>query len=397
MKIVLANNCLGRARGGIEAWIYHASEALVQLGHEPVLLTFEDQIGENAGPKGVQIVGIKRRKHRIPLFALLEAHLHLRSEFKKLDRELNPHAWWIRSGLMAGSIARKVKAPVLFIHAANMPEYARMERSMLLNGQLIHDTYRKIRWWPYFKTAFYVENRGLKYSYKNMYLSRSRKQEMIDYYGPWVSPKSHVVPPGVDLVKFNPGSSPRDENTLRLVSVCRLVKDKNIQQVIKAVAGLIKKGIRVEYKIAGGDGGYESELRSLIESLGVGDAVTLLGQCSEVDELYRWGDAFILPSVYEGFGNVYLEAMASGLPCIALKPRPGKYLVATDEIIAPGETGYLLEDDEPSTIEASLAQLVERPSLLSEMAQQARLHVEQNFSWPVCVKTLLSHTDNAGQ
>ena len=392
MKIVLANNCLGRAKGGIEAWIYHAAEALLALGHEPVLVAYEDGIGSCPAPDGVRVVGVKRCAYRIPLLEKWQAHMRLRSDFKKLGEELRPDAWWIRSGLMAGSIVGMVDAPVLFIQAANMPEYARMERETYYNGRWLHDLYKKVQWWPYFKTAYYVENRGLEGSCANVYLSKSRRQEMSDYYGEWVSGKSHVIPPGVDLKKFTPSKSMRDDGVLRLVSVCRLVKDKNIQQVIRAVALLVKKGSRIQYRIAGGDGGYEPYLRTLIQTLGVEKEVVLVGETSSVEEFYRWGDVFVLPSVYEGFGNVYLEAMASGLPCLALRPLPGKYLVATDEIILSGETGILTDNDEPETLARAIERFHDDAEALKRMKLKSRNRVEEAYDWRKCVESLMALT-----
>jgi len=393
MKIVLANNCLGRSKGGIEAWIYHAAETLLELGHEPILVANKNRIGENAAPKGVKIIGIKPFKHLIPLFGILEAHFNFRTAFKKLDRELKPDAWWIRSGEMAGAIVKNVNSPIVFIHAANFPEYARMSMDGHLKGSLLQDLFSKSRRWPYLKMAYFIERRALKYSYANVYLSNSRRQEIANYYGDWMLKQSHVIPPGVDFKRFHPTKLKYNDNELRILSVCRLVKDKNIQQIIKAIALLAKKGINIHYRIAG-DGGYAKNLQTLVKSLNIENNVEFIGESKSIEEVYRWGDIFVLLSIYEGFGNVYLEAMASGLPCLALRPKAGKYLIATDEIIEDDYTGRLLENDSPESCAMVLEQLSINRDHLKKMKKNARTCAIEKYSWKRCITTLLKLTEN---
>ncbi len=392
MKIILANDYLGRSKGGIEAWIYHAAEALRDSGHEPVLLGFKELTSEDAAPEGIRIAGIDSRKYRIPGFSLWRNYKYLQKELRKIEQEIKPDVWWIRSALMAGAAVKNMASPVVFVHAANFPEYTRIGLLNQAGSSRWRARWNSLRCQLFIRMAYLIERRALCYSSANVYLSKARQAEIADYYGNWMLQRSHVIPPGADLLRFHPAESEPEAGILRVVSVCRLVQDKNLQQVIRAVALLRRNGHDVQYRIAG-EGPYACALQDLTDSLGLNQHVKFIGKCEQVEDLYRWGDVFALPSVYEGFGNVYPEALASGLPCIALRPKAGKYLVATDEIIDHGQTGLLLEDDRPESLADALKLFSEDRGLLRAMKKNARSTAEQRYSWRRCVEALMALTE----
>ncbi len=391
MKIVLVSSHLGRSSGGIQAWIYHAAEALLALGHEPILVGQQGCIESDAAPPGVRVVVIQNRPGRIPGFKLLEKYKEIQSEFSRLQRELNADIWWIRLGLMAGAAVKNIGVPVVFVHAANYPEYTKMSRQNQI-GPLWLKVWDSVRSWIFTRIAYYVERRALRFSTANVYLSASRRQEMADYYGEWVLPKSHVVPPGVDLERFCPSKGERHNEVLRLVSVCRLVKDKNIQMVLRAVAILRDRGYAVQYSVAG-EGSYDVELQRLVQELSLGSLVEFSGKVDQVETFYQSGDIFVLPSIYEGFGNVYLEAMACGLPCVALRSQPGRFLVAASEIVEDGQTGRLLAEDNPEELAAVLEDFCMNNFRLKAMKLNARRIVGERYSWTRCASSILSLTN----
>ena len=154
-----------------------------------------------------------------------------------------------------------------------------------------------------------------------------------------------VVPPGMRPEFFrtaDPGPSER----LRLVTVSRLALNaerKNITGVLEALA-LMKGEMAVSYTVIG-DGDDLPRLRALAVSLGVADDVHFLGavDTSTIIEAFGRSDAFILAvrpsdSDVEGFGMVYAEAAACGLPSI------GTRTGGIPEVIEDGITGMLLDD-----------------------------------------------------
>ncbi|WP_081737708.1 glycosyltransferase family 4 protein [Arthrobacter sp. H41] len=134
----------------------------------------------------------------------------------------------------------------------------------------------------------------------------------------------HRVYNGLELDRFAyaPPSPPRDP--FRVVAVGRLVEKKGFHLLLDAAAELIGSGMTLEVRIAGG-GLLQEELEQQIHRLGMADAVTLLGPRTqqEVVDLLRWADVFVAPCVVgedgnmDGLPTVLLEAMATGVPCIA--------------------------------------------------------------------------------
>lgn len=107
-----------------------------------------------------------------------------------------------------------------------------------------------------------------------------------------------------------------------LLSVGRLdarERYKGQDRVIAALPALLAQGLDITYLIAG-DGDDQPRLEALAHDAGVAERVRFLGQITEADlpVLYRAADLFVLPSTGEGFGIVFLEAMASGTPALGL-------------------------------------------------------------------------------
>ena len=104
--------------------------------------------------------------------------------------------------------------------------------------------------------------------------------------------------------------------SLRVVTVGRLVKQKDQKTLITSVADLRKSGKNVVLTIIG-DGPLRSDLQRLSDKLGVSRSVDFAGRIQNPIEQLKKADVFVLPSIYEGFGLVLLEAMDCGLPIIA--------------------------------------------------------------------------------
>ncbi len=106
-----------------------------------------------------------------------------------------------------------------------------------------------------------------------------------------------------------------DEKLVLLVG--RLVYEKGFQLALDALPGVIERVGKVRYLVAG-SGTHEHELRAQAQQLGLSEHGTFLGWIGDdvLHSLYRIADLCVVPSLYEPFGLVALEAMASGCPCI---------------------------------------------------------------------------------
>ena len=117
------------------------------------------------------------------------------------------------------------------------------------------------------------------------------------------------------------------EKATIFMTVCELIPRKNVDTVIKAFK---KAKIRNSYLIVCGDGQYKGELQSLIDREDLGNTVKLLGFRSDIAELLHAADVFVFPTKQEGLPGALMEAMASGLPCIASNIRGNSDLLGED-------------------------------------------------------------------
>jgi glycosyltransferase involved in cell wall biosynthesis len=110
-----------------------------------------------------------------------------------------------------------------------------------------------------------------------------------------------------------------DHNEVRIITVARLVKLKNIDKVIHALSRL-KQKYHFRYTIAG-DGPEKNYLTNLVHHYDMQDIIQLTGKIphQEIADILCEHDIFIMPSYFETFGRVYFEAMALGLPVICAK------------------------------------------------------------------------------
>lgn len=129
-----------------------------------------------------------------------------------------------------------------------------------------------------------------------------------------------IVPNVVDTEFFAPAVSRLAPLPFRLVTVAILEQRKRIDLIIRALAYLVRNGQNMVLDI-GGDGPERRVLEQLARDLGVTDRVTFLGPLSreQVRRAMQGAHLFVLPSEYETFGIVYIEAMACGLPVIATR------------------------------------------------------------------------------
>ncbi len=155
--------------------------------------------------------------------------------------------------------------------------------------------------------------------------------------------KITVIPNAIDPEKYVSCEDPaNDKSGKSLLFVGRIEKYKGIQDVVGMMPALLASEPDVRLTIVGGDSGFRHELEGLSERLGVWGNISFTGEVSREDLLkeYREADIFVLPSRMEGFGIVLLEAMASGLPCVAYS------IPSVRTLIEHGKTGLLAENEE---------------------------------------------------
>ena len=186
---------------------------------------------------------------------------------------------------------------------------------------------------------------------------------------------------GTNLKRFSFKERTVDSSgAIRLVTVARLTEKKGLEYSIRAVAKLSQRFKRLEYNIIG-DGDLRPELTLLIEALGVGSIVHLLGWKTqeEVQVLLDQSHVFVLASVegrdgdMEGLPIVLQEAQAMGLPVVCTRHS------GIPEAILDGKSGFLVPERDVDALADRLGDVISRPEAWPEMGRQGRAFVETEY------------------
>ncbi len=333
--------------------------------------------------------GSKIDKLLLPLFGFLKArqlykkHLSLNSDHPStsLGTGLSLILW----GLMAswGSLAAwlfKIFYPgvpfLLTLQEGDSEKYIRSGRGSLIN----------LGWRLIFKKAdrvqaisTYLAGMARKYGYRGE----------ID-----------VVPNGVDLMKYElrstnrtSSSQARDELRRKLdiddgekivITVSRLVEKNGIEDLIEGFSKLKTNQLKTKLLIVG-SGPLEKDLKLEVKNLGLGDKVIFLGDISneEVPKYLAIADVFARPSLSEGLGTAFLEAMAVGVPVVATSVG-GIPDFLWDPSAGSGQvTGLFCEVKNPGSIAERINLLLTDENLRQKIIANARKLVEDKYSWDV--------------
>jgi glycosyltransferase involved in cell wall biosynthesis len=182
-----------------------------------------------------------------------------------------------------------------------------------------------------------------------------------------------VVPEPIDLEAWDAeflraGRGPRPGPVV--LSVARMYPRKRLEDLLRAAAIVRTRIPGVRIRIVG-QGPESAALARLHAELGLGDAVALLGDVSRerLAAEYVKADLFCLPSVQEGFGIVFLEAMAARLPVVACRA------AAIPEVVLDGVTGVLAPPRDPAALARALEDLLRHPERAKALGDEGRRRV----------------------
>lgn len=215
--------------------------------------------------------------------------------------------------------------------------------------------------------------------------------------------KINIVPPGVDVAHFHPMQRslakahigiPDDRKMLLFVG--RIERLKGIETLLRAMRLISEQSPEIARKtvvtIIGGDpttvDSADSEMgrmQALRHELGLHNLVTFAG-AQDQDQLryyYNAAEALIMPSDYESFGMVALEAMACGTPVIASEVGGLAYLIRN------GETGFHVPVREPAALAERIQSLLESPVLREQLSAQAHKSA-QDYRWQQIAARLIN-------
>lgn len=201
-----------------------------------------------------------------------------------------------------------------------------------------------------------------------------------DVFGEAFDLKTTIIPNIADLNQFK--YRQRKPVRPKLLVTRSLEEIYNVGCVIKAFERVHDHFPDSSLGIVG-DGGQRSALEKLVASLNLSDSVTFYGKVehANIQDYYDQYDIFINASKVDNQPGVILEAFASGLPVVSTKAGGIPYMVED------GETGFLVEKDDWSTLAEKVIRLLEEPELALTLANNARMEC-QKYSWEN-VKTAL--------
>ncbi len=260
-------------------------------------------------------------------------------------------------GIAALIIARILKIPLYSTYHTALPQYV----TYLTDDPYMEDLMWKYVIWYYNQMdAVYVPSRATG----DELAERGIPEEKIRFY-----------PRGIDIERFHPSKTngffrrkfKLKEKGFKLLYVGRVSKEKNLSDLVDICRLLVE--IRRDFHlIVVGSGPYLDEMKIDLDGMPATFAGFLEGD--ELAQAYASADIFIFPSTTDTFGNVVLEAQASGLPVIVSDEGGAK------ENLIPGKTGFIVPARDPQAFLEAVLKLMKNPERLKEMKQNARNYTE---------------------
>ena len=260
-------------------------------------------------------------------------------------------------GLAALAIARILKRPICSTYHTALPQYV---------AQLTEDTAMEEIMWRY--TLWYYNQMDVIYvpshAVGDELKAKGVPEEKIRFY-----------PRGIDSQRFHPSKRNGffrsryrlEDDVVKLLYVGRVSREKNVHLLEEVFRRLCRTREGIQLVIVG-DGPYYEEMKRRMADL----PVTFTGFMDGEDlcQAYASSDVFVFPSTTDTFGNVILEAQASGLPVVVTDEGGPK------ENLLPGETGFVVPADDEKRFVGVLQGLIDDPSMLRAMKENARRYSE---------------------
>jgi len=219
---------------------------------------------------------------------------------------------------------------------------------------------------------------------RRIIVATEKEKRDITFYYDALPEKIGIVPCGVNMELFKPYDKTAARQKLGLsdekimLFVGRIDPLKGIDRLLEAVP-LLGNHSGLRLIVIGGDTGSREELdklQRLTGELGIGDRVTFQGLIKQesLPYFYSAADVCVVPSYYESFGLVPLEALACGTPVVATDVGDLKH------IVRQGETGYILPDNAPENLAAAASLVLDNPPRDTETVMSIRASVKR-WDW----------------
>ena len=210
-------------------------------------------------------------------------------------------------------------------------------------------------------------------------VSEFTKKKLEKFYD---KEKIVVVPNGIELQKYNNIQS--NNNKFPTIScVARLIPQKKVDDLIKAIALLKKEYPNIKCKIVG-SGDEMKNLKAITKKLSLEDNIEFLGfieKHEDVLSIIKSSDVFVLPSILEGFGIAVIEAMALNVPYVATRIPP------IVEVTNNGVGGLLFEPENVKELAKNIKKLLNDKELLDKKRKESKEFVKR-YDWEIIIQKL---------
>ena len=268
------------------------------------------------------------------------------------------------TGEFWGAVARR------FVPAAERP-------ALITSVRNKYDWYTPFQWrmkrWASLESSTVIANSraGADYAREMMRLSTDAVE--VVYNGVADAPPEALVT----------APSSTDGGPVTALFVGRLVEQKNVPVLLRAMRRLRQEGVSLRLQIAG-DGPLRDACADQIASLGLGDVVEMLGERSDAALLMAGSDFVVLPSLREGLSNVILEAMVVGRAVIASS------VGGSVELVEPMTTGLLFTSDDDAALADAMRRLARDQALRQSMGVRGRQRAVERFTVAAMVREMQS-------
>ena len=364
------------AIGGAEKMCIDICNTLFNQGHDVLLVRLStiQEFNEKSFRFSTRVI----QEHSTLRF--LRGMINVSNEWKNLLEEFDPdiiHSHLFEAEIFSKSVLlqktayfthchdnmRQFKRRVNIFRLLNKEEFARLyERYFLLN------TYRLLG-----QNHFIcISDNNATYFQKNL----SKHLSIVK------------LPNAINVQDFKKKRTKLDPNeTLRLVSVGSLTPLKNHSYLVKVLCELIKNRLRAKLDLVG-SGPQSGDLQKMVHNFSLHETISIHGKQTEVSSFYQKNTLYIHSAKSEGFGLTQIEAMAAGLPVIALDAGGNR------DIVKDGVNGYLLpQDTKPEEFAAKIIAVWEDKELLTSLQKGAIETATQYDIGPYCKKLVKLYED----
>jgi glycogen synthase len=368
-----------RIVGGISRVVEGLSRALVTLGAEAHVITAEmpgSPLEEDDQGVYVHRVKIESPAPSFQAWVLLMNH-YFAKRAGKLAGEVGSfdivhvHDWLVHP---CGAEVKSFLGSTL-VSTLHSLEYRRSGNSTAPESQMVES----LEWWVTYESKLVTV------------CSESMKRDTKWKYNV-PEDKIVVIPNGVNLSKYESVKVNKHQARAKwgvngseklLLFVGRLTHQKGVEYLIRAIPSVAKShNVRL---IVVGDGYMRGQLESEANATGQGWRMRFTGFISDSDvvELLLSSDVMVIPSVYEPFGVVALEAMASSLPVVASN------VDGLAEIVEDEETGILVKPRDSASISGGISKILSDPVNAKRMVANARAEVSKRYTWDAIANSVL--------